>query len=164
MRLADCFTADRLAEHLRPWRPYPPVTDRRYWGRVPRETRERLLAQAAPFSERPWPLLTATAYARYSADGDRQAYERPYIARRDKLIAAVVTAALAGDASTVGHHGRRVAAVRGDHLVPARAPAGRGLPDPDKPQVDLFAAETAALLAWTAAADRRARRPGSAAR
>ena len=84
MRLADCFTPARLAEHLRPWRPYPPIADRRYWERVPGETRERLLAQAAPFSERPWPLLTATSYGRYKATGDRQEYERPYIARRDK--------------------------------------------------------------------------------
>ncbi len=33
--------------------------------------------------------------------------------------------------------------------LPAHQPGG--LPDPDNPQVDLFAAETAALLAWTAA-------------
>ena len=99
MRMADCFTAARLAEHLRPWRPYPPIADRRYWGRVPRDTREHLLAQTVPISQRPWPLLTATAYARYGADGDRQAYERPYFARRDKLIAAVITAVLTGDTS-----------------------------------------------------------------
>jgi hypothetical protein len=153
MRLADCFTAARLAERLRPWRPYPPVADRRYWGRVPPGTRERLLAQAAPFRERPWPLLTATAYARYSADGDRQAYERPYIARRDKLIAAVVTAALAGDAGDAGNaditDGVWLLCEESTWCLPAHQPGG--LPDPDKPQVDLFAAETAALLAWTAA-------------
>src|SRR5271170_5589087 len=98
MRLADCFTPARLADHLTPWRPYPPIADRSYWGRVPGETRERLLAQTAPLIERPWPLLTATAYGKFKADGDRQAYERPYFARRDKLIAAVITAALTGDA------------------------------------------------------------------
>jgi hypothetical protein len=48
MPLADCFTDARLAEHLKPWRPYPPAGDRPYWERVPGETRERLLAQAAP--------------------------------------------------------------------------------------------------------------------
>jgi hypothetical protein len=100
MRLADCFTAARLGERLRPWRPYPPIADRRYWGSVRRETREHLLTQTAPVSERPWPLLTATAYARFKADGDRRTYERPYLARRDKLAAAVVTAVLTGDAST----------------------------------------------------------------
>src|SRR5579859_4270323 len=95
-RLADCFTDARLAEHLRPWRPYPPIADRRYWERVPPETRAHLLAQTTPLSGKPWPLLTASAYARYNADGDRQAYEGPYFARRDKLTAAVLTALLAG--------------------------------------------------------------------
>jgi hypothetical protein len=154
MRLADCFTAARLAEHLRPWRPYPPIADRRYWERVPGETRERLLAQAAPFSERPWPLLTATLYGRFKADGDRQAYERPYFARRDKLIAAVLTAVLTGDISTGDiTDGAWLLCEESTWCLPAHQPSAgehNGLPDPDNPHVDLFAAETAALLAWTA--------------
>ena len=150
MRLADCFTADRLAGHLRPWRPYPPIADRRYWGRVPREIREHLLTQTAPISQRPWPLLTATAYARFKADGDRQAYERPYFARRDKLIAAVITAVLTGDTSAADiTDGVWLLCEETSWCLPAHQP-GAGLPDPDKPHVDLFAAETAALLAWTA--------------
>ena len=150
MRLADCFTAGRLAEHLRPWRPYPPIADRRYWERVPRETREHLLAQTAPVSQKPWPLLTATAYARFNADGDRQAYERPYFARRDKLIAAVITAVLTGDTSTADiTDGVWLLCEETTWCLPAHQP-GAGLPDPDHPHVDLFAAETAALLAWTA--------------
>ncbi len=150
MRLADCFTPARLAEQLRPWRPYPPAADRRYWGRVPEETRMSLLAQAAPVSQRPWPLLTATAYARFKADGDRQTYERPYFARRDKLIAAVLTAVLTGDAgSTDITDGAWLLCEESTWCLPAHQP-GPGLPDPDKPHVDLFAAETAALLAWTA--------------
>src|SRR5579863_2422720 len=149
MRLADCFTAARLAEHLRPWRPYPPVADRGYWGRVPEETRMSLLAQAAPVCQRPWPLLTATAYARFKADGDRQAYERPYFARRDKLIAAVLTAVLAGDAGAADiTDGVWLLCEESTWCLPAHQPGG--MPDPDNPHVDLFAAETAALLAWTA--------------
>jgi hypothetical protein len=150
MRLADCFTADRLAEHLRPWRPYPPIADRRYWGRVPRETREHLLAQTASVSQKPWPLLTASAYARFNADGDRQAYERPYFARRDKLTAAVITAILTGNTSTTDiTDGVWLLCEETTWCLPAHQP-GVGLPDPDDPHVDLFAAETAALLAWTA--------------
>jgi hypothetical protein len=150
MRLADCFTAGRLAEHLRPWRPYPPIADRRYWGRVPQETRDHLLAQTAPISQKPWPLLTATAYARFNAVGDRQVYERPYFARRDKLTAAVITAILTGNTSTADiTDGVWLLCEETSWCLPAHQP-GAGLPDPDAPHVDLFAAETAALLAWTA--------------
>jgi hypothetical protein len=150
MRLADCFTVGRLAEHLRSWRPYPPIDDRGYWGRVPGETREHLLAQAAPVSQQPWPLLTATAYARFNADGDRQSYERPYFTRRDKLIAAVLTALLTGDTTAAEiTDGVWLLCEETTWCMPAHQP-GNGLPDPDDPHVDLFAAETAALLAWTA--------------
>jgi Heparinase II/III-like protein len=149
MRLADCFTADRLAEHLRPWRPYPPAADRRYWARVSPETRERLLAQTVPAGQKPWPLLTATAYARFNADGDRQTYERPYLARRDKLSAAVITAVLTGEASTDITDGVWLLCEETTWCLPAHQP-GPGLPGPDHPHVDLFAAETAALLARTA--------------
>ena len=149
MRIADCFTPARLAEHLRPWHPYPPAADRGYWERVPRETREHLLAQAAPAGQRPWPLLTATAYARFSAVGDRQTYERPYFARRDKLTAAVLTAVLAGEAGNTDiTDGVWLLCEETTWCPPAHQPGG--LPDPDNPQVDLFAAETAALLTWTA--------------
>jgi Heparinase II/III-like protein len=149
MRLADCFTAGRLAGHLRPWRPYPPIADRRYWGRVPEETRAHLLAQTAPIGLRPWPLLTASAYGRFKSTGDRQEYERPYIARRDKLTAAVVTAILTGNTSTAEiTDGGWLLCEETSWCLPAHQP-GAGLPDPDEPHVDLFAAETAALLAWT---------------
>jgi hypothetical protein len=154
MRLADCFTDARLAERRRPWRPYPPAGDRPYWERVPGAIRERLLAQAAPLRERPWPLLTATLYGRYQEEGDRQAYERPYFARRDKLIAAVLTAVLTGDASAGDisaadiTDGAWLLCEESTWCLPAHQPGG--MPDPDHPHVDLFAAETAALLAWTA--------------
>lgn len=150
MRLADCFTADRLAEHLRPWRPYRPAADRRYWERVPREAREYLLAQAGPISQQPWPLLTATGYLRFGRDGNRQAYEGPYFTRRAKLTAAVIAAILTGNAGGAEiTDGVWLLCEESTWCLPAHQP-GAGLPDPGRPHVDLFAAETAALLAWTA--------------
>ena len=124
--LASCFTAARLAEHLPSpgaWRPYPSAADRAAWERVPPASRDHVLRQAASILAEPWPVLTATTYARFSDDGDRGAYERPYFARRNRLGAAVITAALAGPASELVErdHRRRLAAVRGDELVPARA-------------------------------------------
>lgn len=149
MRLADCFTPGRIARHLGDWRPYPPAADRGYWERVPGETREYLLARTEPAARKPWPLLTATAYAGYRADGGRQGYERPYFARRDKLAAAVLTAVLTGDTSAPDvTDGIWLLCEETSWCPPAHQPGG--LPDPDAPHVDLFAAETAALLTWAA--------------
>ena len=147
MRLADCFTASR--------RGAPQAL-----AAVPADRRPRVLGAratgnpraapgpTAPVSQRPWPLLTATVYGRYKATGDRQEYERPYIARRDKLMAAVITAILTGDTST-GEitDGVWLLCEETSWCLPAHQPGG--LPDPDHPHVDLFAAETAGLLAWT---------------
>jgi len=72
------------------------VTDRAAWEGVPAATRDQLLGQAARILADPWPVLTATDYGRFSRDGDRRAYERPYFARRTRLAAAILVAALAG--------------------------------------------------------------------
>ena len=151
--LGSRFTAELLAERLPlpgRWRPFPPVSDRAAWNAVHPPTREALLAAADGALARPWPLLTASGYLRYTVDGDRVGYEEPYFARRGRLAAAVLDAGLRGPAA-----GRVAEITDGIWLLceetswclPAHSPAP--LPDPADPYIDLFAAETAGLLAWT---------------
>jgi hypothetical protein len=157
--LAACFSPERLAARLpRPgsWRPYPAVTDRAAWEGVPAATRDQLLGQAARILADPWPVLTATDYGRFSRDGDRRAYERPYFARRTRLAAAVLVAALAGPTRERIDDvidGVWLLCEETSWCLPAAdlfaRRAGQPLPDPAQPCVDLFAAETAALLAYT---------------
>jgi len=157
--LAACFTPERLAARLpRPgsWRPYPAVRDRAAWEGVAAATRDQLLGQAARILAGPWPVLTATDYGRFSRDGDRQAYERPYFARRTRLAAAVLAAALAGPTRERIDQvidGVWLLCEETSWCLPAAdlfaRRAGQPLPDPGQPCVDLFAAETAALLAYT---------------
>jgi len=157
--LAACFSPERLAARLVPpgsWRPYPAVLDRAAWDGVPAATRDHLLGQAARILADPWPLLTATDYGRFSRDGDRRAYERPYFARRTRLGAAVLAAALAGPTPELLDDvidGVWLLCEETSWCLPAAdlfaRRAGQPLPDPAQPCVDLFAAETAALLAYT---------------
>ena len=157
--IAACFSRERLATCLaRPgsWRPYPAVQDRAAWDAVAEVTRAQLLDQAAGFLRAPWPVLTASGYGRFSRDGNRQAYERPYFARRTRLAAALITAALAGpDQPRLDEiiDGVWLLCEETTWCLPASElfarRAGQPLPDPARPCVDLFAAETAALLAWT---------------
>jgi len=157
--LAACFSAERLAARLPPpgsWHPYPAIPDRAAWEAVHPATRDHVLAQAARLLASPWPVLTASDYARFHRDGDRQTYERPYFARRSRLAAAVLTAALAGPAP------ERIADILDGVWLLSEETSwclpsadlfarqdGAALPDPARPCVDLFAAETAALLACT---------------
>jgi hypothetical protein len=92
--------------------------------------------------KQPWPLLTASSYAQYRRDGDRGSYETPYFFRRTRLAAAVLASARDEITDGVWLLGEETS-----WCVPAHEPSP--LPDPTQPHVDLFAAETAALLAYT---------------
>jgi hypothetical protein len=151
--IGSLFTAELLAKRLPPpggWRPFPPVSDRAAWDAVHAPTRELLLATADAALARPWPLLTAGGYLRFSVDGDRAGYEEPYFARRARLAAAVLDAGLRGPTAeriAVVADGVWLLCEETSWCLPAHSPTP--LPDPERPYVDLFAAETAALLAWT---------------
>lgn len=157
--ISACYSPERLSAQLPgpgSWRPYPAVRDRAAWEAVHRPTRDHLLAEAARILADPWPVLTATGYARFSRDGDRQGYERPYFARRTRLAAAVLTAALAGPAEErIGEviDGIWLLCEETSWCLPAHdlfaSREGTPLPDPAQPYLDLFAAETAGLLACT---------------
>jgi hypothetical protein len=132
------------------------VQDREAWDGLHAATRDHLLGQAARILADPWPVLTATDYGRFSRDGDRQAYERPYFARRTRLGAAVLAAALAGPAPDRINEvidGVWLLCEETSWCLPSAdlfaRRDGQSLPDPARPCVDLFAAETAALLAYT---------------
>ena len=151
--LGSLLSPDLLAERLPPpggWRPFPPASDRARWDAVHPPTREALLAAADAALARPWPVLTASGYLRFSADGDRVGYEEPYFARRARLVAAVLDAGLRGPSAArlaETADGIWLLCEETSWCLPAHSPTP--LPDPARPHIDLFAAETAALLAWT---------------
>jgi hypothetical protein len=134
------------------FRPYPTVADRAAWVQVPQG--EAFVAEAERQLATEWATLPATRFLDYARDGNRGRYEALLFSRREKLAALVV-------GELVEARGRFTDAIA-DGLwliceesfwgVPAHVGAqkrGSGLPDVTEPTVDLFAAETGALLAWT---------------
>jgi hypothetical protein len=162
-RLADLFPLRDLAASLpRPggWRPWPAASDRAAWQALPDAVRGPMLASLTPYRggpDRPWPQLTASGYARYARDGDRQSYQQPYFARRTRLAAALLALGLHGPESAAGPSLADEVAdgvwllceetswTVPPHESPTQARGG-ALPDPALPCVELFSAETAALL------------------
>jgi hypothetical protein len=136
------------------FRPYPTVGDRDAWAAIPEERQRVFVAEAERQLGTEWAVLPATRFLDYVRDGNRGRYEELLFSRRGKLADLVLGELLEGQ-------GRFTDAIA-DGLwliceesywgVPAHVGAqkrGSGLPDVTEPTVDLFAAETGALLAWT---------------
>ncbi len=146
--------------------PLPDVTDRATWAAVDAATREQLLVAARAALAEPTPPLPASGWARAFRDGVRTEHEDAARALRHDVAVQVVAAVLTGEVAAataapgaVPHLDRAV-----DGLVALAetstwcwAPHDRGaaergevLPDPDRPFLDLGAAEVASLVAWSA--------------
>jgi len=136
------------------WWPFPPAADRAPWQALPADVRESLVEAGRRQLEAPWAELPATFFLDYVRTGNRSHGDNARANRRAKLQALVV-------AECVENAGRFLDAIlNGIWLTceetywgsPAHLgiqKAGSGLPDAAEPTVDLFAAETAAMLAWT---------------
>ncbi len=139
----------------------PPASLTGDWERLGPDRREPIRRLAERYREEPYAQLTAAQYMAFARTGNRGIMEAPYFQRRKKLIAAVM-GVCAGDepqddldavvdglwliceetswvisAHNAGEH---------DGVEPR---AYMPLPDPERPYVDLFAAQTAMILALT---------------
>lgn len=147
------LTGERLRAHLPApgsWRPVPPVTERDFWLRRDAATRAGLIRQAEERIAGPWPTLTAALWRDYARTGNRVRYETPYFARRDRLAAAAFAACLTDEERWHDEvaDGIQQLCEETTWCIPAHERSADPLPDPDRPTLDLFAAESGAVLAW----------------
>lgn len=142
-----------LIKPLADWQPYPRAGDEA-WQRLPEQVRGAHIDAAEQLLGTTWPALPATVLLEYDRTGNRSNYQALTNERREKLATLVV-------AETMENRGRFMDDILNGIWtiseetywgVPAHLSmqkAGSGLPDVDEPTVDLFAAETGSLLAWT---------------
>jgi hypothetical protein len=164
--LAEPAPARRLLEHKAKsidlarvllsadaFRPYPRLADRAAWTALPAEQRRLFVAEAEKQLGTGWAVLPATRFLDYVRDGDRSRYESLLFSRRGKLADLVLGELVEGRGRFADAIADGVWLVCEESFwgVPAHVGAqkrGPGLPDVSEPTVDLFAAETGALLAW----------------
>lgn len=135
------------------WHPYPTLADRAAWEGLPDTVRMAYLAQGEALTRETWPLLLATRYLDFARDGNRSRYEEPYFRRRSMLVGLTVAECIEAQGRFLDDivNGIWLICEESSWCVPAHIrvqQAGMGLPDTTEPIVDLFAAETSALLAW----------------
>ncbi len=135
------------------WHPYPTLADRAAWEGLPNTVRAAYLAQGEALQKEEWPLLLAVRYLDFARDGNRVRYEEPYFRRRSMLVGLTIAECMEAQGRFLDDvvNGIWLICEESSWCVPAHIRAqraGMGLPDTTEPIIDLFAAETSALLAW----------------
>ena len=136
------------------WHPYPTIQDRAAWEAVPQEIRVAYVRDAQQYLGTTWERIPATVTLQFVRDGTRSNYDAMNARQREKLATLVLAEVFENEGRFLDEIADGIWAFSEQtfwgstaHLGMQRA--GNGLPDVTEPIVDLFAAETAALLAWT---------------
>lgn len=158
--LEERYAGSRLSGLLvskKDFRPFPTVSERAEWERLPDRVKERIIEEGERYLEFAWEPLPASWYMDFVRKGERGRYEGRFFRRRAALISLLL-------AECVEDQGRFLDQIidgiwciceESSWAIPAHitlTPTGREdkLPDVEAeyPYIDLFAAETASLLAW----------------
>ncbi len=137
--------------------PFPTADDREPWLSLPENVSRAAITAAVSCLGKPleqiWPPLPASLYMECSRNDNRIRYEASYFRRRDSLKRLVI-------AECIEDEGRFVDAIvdgvwylldEATWVIPAHLTVEEhltSLPDGSHPVIDLFSAETGALLAW----------------
>ena len=137
------------------WRPYPRIDEANGWDHLPEAVRMAYIRAAEKELENGWNPLPASVFLDYVRNGNRSRYQALAFGRRDRLAHLVLAELFERQGRFVDPILDGIWAICEESYwgVPAHLglqKAGHGLPDVDEPTVDLFAAETGALLAWSA--------------
>jgi len=155
--LATGWTPEKLKEVLLPvaaWHPFPKAAEREGWEAISPEVRAALLKLAEKHLGTGWQTPRASVFLDFVRNGNRSRYEAISFGRRGKLAELVLGECVEGKGRFLDEIVDGVWTISEETYwgVPAHVGAqkrGNGLPDVTEPTVDLFAAETGMLMAWT---------------
>ena len=155
--LAGRTSEAQLAAMLVPrerWHPYPTIDERERWNAVPASIRQSFVQAAERELGAEWGSIPAAVTLRYVRDGDRAQYDNMNTRRRTRLATLVTAELLENRGRFTDEIANGIWAISEQTFWGSTAhlgtqKRGSGLPDVTEPVVELFSAETAALLAWT---------------
>lgn len=150
--LRDNALADALVS-MEDYHPYPKAGEAA-WSRYPDALGKQAIARAEALLGYAWPVMKATQFMEFYRSGDRKVSSVPRDARRSALMDLVLGECferkgrfldeIINGIWLICEETSWVVSAHNLHTQPHHI-----LPDTHNPCVDLFAAETAGLLAWT---------------
>ncbi|MCM3595641.1 heparinase II/III-family protein [Metabacillus idriensis] len=155
--LADRYDTENLSKLLlsrENYKPFPTIEDRKKWSELPPFLKKFWIDKGESKLHYSWPNISATQYMDYSRTGNRVRYDTVSWKRRQDLASFVI-------AECIENQGRFIDdIINGIWCICEETfwgIPGHGymmnrqdpLPDVSDRIIELFSAETAALLAWT---------------
>lgn len=155
--LTGTYSSEAIAKHLlsrSSWHPFPRFSEREQWLTLPEAMRLAYIRKGEEALAYKWPILPATLYLDYARTGNRENYQRPYFERRQKIQDLVLAECAEGKGRFLDQilNGLWLLFEETSWVIPAHVKGlqgGEDLPKHDMQVVDLFAAETGTLVAWT---------------
>ena len=149
--------SNQLSEIIIPvknWHPFPTINERNKWDHLSAETKKSLKEEGDKYLNYKWPVIPAATALDFSRNGNRTRYESISFGRRNALKALLFAELADNKGKYLDDISNGIWAICEETFWGASAhlsaqSAGKGLPDVTEPIVELFAAETSALLAWT---------------
>ncbi len=152
-KFPSSFIQDSLLS-IDEWHPYPKADERQLWEQLPPGIHKELVTLGEERLHFQWPALPAALFLEFVRTGNRDNYQKQYFARRFVLKDLVLAECCEGKERFIDQiiNGLWIICEETYWGLPAHLKlqtAGPGLPDAAEPTVDIFAGETASLLAWT---------------
>ncbi|MBN1483033.1 heparinase [candidate division KSB1 bacterium] len=150
--LAQLYQRSELGRLILPrneWQPFPTCSRPEGLEDIPLAIRQAQIHAAEVLLDAEWDHFPATVFLEYVRNGNRSNYEALSFGRRQNLVTLVLGELFERQGRFMEQIVNGIWAVCEESFwgVPAHN-HGRGLPDVEQPIVDLFAAETGAMMAW----------------
>ncbi|MES2332082.1 MAG: heparinase II/III family protein [Bacteroidota bacterium] len=154
--LTKAFSLADIKQYLIPqnkWKPFP-LQVAEWAKQVPDSVRQSIIKLAEEYKDRPFTSIPASVTLEYVRNGNRVNYERLSFDKRNRLFTLVLAESMENkkrftDAIVNGVWNICEETYWGVTAHIGSQRRGSGLPDVSDPTVDLFGAETAAVLALT---------------
>jgi hypothetical protein len=148
--LEKTYSFEKVKEVLIPfnaYHPYPKTTDE--WKKVvPNETLEKVIKEGERALKSDFEAISGSTSLDFVRSGDRVAHSKISFGKRNQLTTLILAESIEGKGRFMEAIFNGIWSICEESYwgVPAHI-SGTGLPDVENPVVDLFAAETAAVLA-----------------
>ncbi|MBE5844057.1 MAG: heparinase [Butyrivibrio sp.] len=131
----------------------PRIDDRNFWGGLSEDLKKAIIQEGEKQKEKEWSVILLEDYRRFYKDGDRISFEDKSFSRRVKLSALVLAECVQNEGNYLDDilNGMYLILEESSWCHPAhnshiRDEKPTNVPDTSEPVIDLFAAETGAVI------------------